>query len=228
MVNDKLRLDMVLKQSQINRSAYINCHFLQNAESATKGLNILLNQIEAEGADVAILVHQDMYFRDGWIETVKEKLMQLPDSWMLAGVIGKDMDGLICGQFHDMRIPANFDTSHVHTFPQAACCFDEAVIFVNLGSKFRFDETMDGWDLYGTLGVLQAWMAGGTCWVIDSFCEHYCTRSFKWYPDDLFCKNYKWLHDKYERMMRVDSTALGLPRDGKVRFETSAAPGEIG
>jgi hypothetical protein len=221
MVNDPMRLDMVLKQSQIVRSAYINCHFVQNPESATKGLNALLDKIDAEGADVAILVHQDMYFRNGWIEKVKIKLAELPDSWVVAGIIGKDMDGLVCGQFHDMRIPLDFDTSHIHTFPQAACCFDEAVIMVHMASKFRFDESMDGFDLYGTLCVLQAWEMRGTAWIIDAYAEHFCMRPFTWNPDDLFCTNYKRLYDKYKNI-RVDSTALGLPVDGKVRFETSA------
>lgn len=225
MVNDPLRLDMVLKQSQIPRSEYTNFHFIQNPESAAKGLNFLLDKIEAEGSDVAILVHQDMYFRAGWIEKVKIKLSQLPDSWVVAGIIGKDMDGLICGQFHDRRIPLDFDTSGVHTFPQAACCFDECVIMVHMASKFRFDETLTGFDLYGTLCVLQAWEMGGSAWVIDAYAEHYCMRPFTWNPDDLFVQNYKMLYDRYKNI-RVDSTALGLPPDGKVRFETSASPEE--
>ena len=225
MVNDPLRLDMVLKQSQIPRSEYVNFHFIQNPESATKGLNFLLDKIDAEGSDVAILVHQDMYFSAGWIEKVKIKLAELPDSWVVAGIIGKDMDGLICGQFHDMRIPLDFDTSHVHTFPQAACCFDECVIMVNMASRFRFDESFEGFDLYGTLCVLEAWEMGGTAWVIDAYAEHYCMRPFSWHPDDLFVQNYKRLYDRFKNI-RVDSTALGLPPDGRVRFETSAAIGE--
>ena len=222
MVNDLLRLDMVLKQSQIPRSAYTNFHFIQNPESATKGLNSLLDKIEAEGADVAILVHQDMYFRNGWIEKVKIKLAELPDSWVVAGIIGKDMDGLICGQFHDMRIPLDFDTAHMHKFPQAACCLDECVIMVHMASKFRFDESFEGFDLYGTLCVLQAWEMSGTAWVFDAYAEHYCMSPFTWHPDDLFIDNYKWLHDRYEKMMRVDSTAIQAPAGG-IRFETSAA-----
>ena len=225
MVNDRLRLDMVLQKSQIPRSAYNNFYFIENPESAAKGLNALLDKVEADGADVAILVHQDMYFRNGWIELVKTKLAELPDSWVVAGIIGKDMDGLICGLFHDMRIPQDFNTSNVHTFPQAACCFDECVIMVHMASKYRFDESFEGFDLYGTLCVLETWEMGGTAWVIDAYAEHYCMRPFTWHPDQLFIDNYKLLHDRYEKMMRVDSTALGAPPDG-IRFETSAAPFE--
>jgi hypothetical protein len=150
MVNDPLRVNMVLQQSEIQGSL----HYIQNPESATKGLNKLLDIIEKEGADLGILTHQDMFYRAGWIEQVREQISKLPDSWVVAGIIGKDMKGLVAGQFHDMRIPLHFNTRHVHAFPQPACCFDECTIIVNIKKGFRFDETLDGFDLYGTLCVL--------------------------------------------------------------------------
>jgi hypothetical protein len=220
MVNDPLRLDMVLKQSQFPRET--RCHTINDPESATKGLNLLLGKIEKDGADIAVLTHQDMFYRSGWLAQVKKQIAMLPDSWVVAGVIGKDMNGIICGQFHDMRIPQDFNTKHIHEFPQPACCMDECCIIVNMKKGFRFDETMDGFDLYGTLCVLETWERGGTAWIIDAYAEHFCMRPFTWYPEDLFVTNYKWLYDKFTGI-RVDSTALGLPEDGKVIFETSAA-----
>jgi hypothetical protein len=226
LVNDTLRLDMVLKRSQIQGSM----NYVQNAESATKGLNILLDKAENEGADICCLVHQDVYLRSGWIDQVKSQIKLLPDSWVVAGVIGKDASGLICGKFHDMRIPDYFDTSDIHTFPHPACCFDEAVIIVNMKSGFRFDETLTGFDLYGTLCVLQTWEMGGQAFVIDAFCEHYCLRSFKWFPCETFRKNYKMLHDRFNEKWKVDSTALGLSPDAEEKLEqlkefmTSAGP----
>jgi len=229
IVNDLMRLDMVLKQSQIDPS--IQCHTVLNPESATKGLNKLLDTIEHTGADVACLVHQDMYFRSGWVEKVQSQLKLLPSDWAVAGVIGKDKNGLICGKFHDMRIPDHFDTSDIHTFPHPACCFDEAVIIVNLKTGFRFDESLDSFDLYGTLCVLQSWEMGKSAWIIDAFCEHYCTRSFQWFPSERFRQNYKWLFDRFSGM-KLDSTALGLSPDATERLEqmkafmTSAEPFE--
>lgn len=227
MVNDPLRLDMVLKQSQIPKN--IRCHRLDNPESATKGLNLLIERIEASGSDVAILAHQDMYFRRGWIEQVESQIAKLPDSWIVAGIIGKDANGIICGKFHDMRVPLDFDTSDIHEFPHPAICFDEAVLIINLKSGFRFDESLTGFDLYGTLCVLQAWEMGGTAWVIDAPAEHYCMRSFGWAPDALFIQNYKMLWDRFSERWPVDSTALGMSADPDERevqkkaFMTSAA-----
>ncbi len=235
LVNHWARFDMALRQSEISGQV----HYLENSESATKGLNKLLTIIEAEGADVAALVHQDMSFRQTWISQIKEQISVLPESWMIAGIIGKDMQGRICGTFQDMRIPQIFNTTDIHTFPQAACCLDECCIFVNLKKGFRFDESLDGFDLYGTLAVLQTWEMGGTAWIIDSgacgvivetkhgrmkvdiaFAQHHCTRPFTWFPDEQFQRNFKWLHDRFLNATRLDTTVIGVPED--MRFETSA------
>lgn len=229
MINDPQRFSMVLRQSQVNSPLM----FVQNPESATKGLNILLEKAENESADICVLCHQDVYFRAGWVDQMRSQIKLLPESWIVCGVIGKDASGLICGKFHDMRIPDHFNTSDIHTFPHEACCFDEAVIVVNMKKGFRFDETLAGFDLYGTLCVLQTWEMMGTAFVVDAFCEHYCMRPFTWSPSEQFCKNYKWLHDRYSGQWKLDSTALGLSPDATERLEqirafmTSAAPEEL-
>jgi hypothetical protein len=207
LVNDMMRLDMCLKQSDLPGTVTI----ILNPESATVGLNKLLSIMAAEGADVAVLLHQDMYIRNGWMQQVEEQIALLPPDWVVAGIIGKDMEGNICGKFHDMRIAPVFNTSDIHTFPQAASCFDECCIIVNLQSGFRFDETLAGFDLYGTLAVLQAWEMGGTAWVIDAFAEHYCMRPFSWFPDKDFQARFKWLHERFPNALKIDSTVLGVP-----------------
>ena len=222
MVNDAMRLNMVLQQSQLSNE---KLHYVTNPESATRGLNYLLDKADRESADIAVLVHQDVYFRHGWLELVRAQIKLLPENWLSCGVIGKDMTGRICGKFWDHRIPLTFDTSNIHTFPHPACCFDEAVIIINLKHGFRFDESYEGFDLYGTMIVLEGWDRGLSSWVIECMTDHYCMRSFDWHPSDTFCKNYKRMYDKFQGI-RVDSTALGLPPDGEVRFETSAAPEE--
>ncbi len=226
LINDQVRFDMVLRQSQIEGSL----NYIHNAESATKGLNILLDKAEKEGADVAVLCHQDMYFRSGWVDQVRYQISMLSDDWIVCGVIGKDARGVVCGKFHDMRIPFHFDTSDIHSFPHPACCFDECVIIVNLKKGFRFDESLDGFDLYGTLCVLQTWEMNGTAWVIDAYSEHYCLRPFTWFPPEEFRERYKMLHDRFSAKWKLDSTALGLSPDAEERLEqlrefmTSAAP----
>lgn len=207
LVNDMMRLDMCLKQSALPGKM----NFFYSPESATKGLNRLLDAMDMEGADIGILTHQDMCYRQGWLDLVKKQIALLPDSWVVAGIIGKDLNGKICGRFHDMRIAPIWDTSDIHTFPHPASCFDECCIIVNMKKDFRFDEQLEGFDLYGTMAVLQAREMGGTAWIIDAFAEHYCMRPFTWVPDALFCQNFKWLHNTYPNAARIDSTAIGVP-----------------
>ena len=214
--NDAHRLNTVFCKSDLPGEL----HYYMMPESATKGLNVLLETMEKEGADVAVLAHHDMYFRNGWLQKMKAQIAKLPDSWVCAGIIGKDMQGRMCGKLHDMRIVDVINTSSIHEFPQEACCFDECVIIINMKKGFRFDEVLDGFDLYGTLCVLQTWEMGGTAWIIDAFAEHYCMRQFSWFPDDDFKRRYKWLYDRYqEKFENVDSTVFV----NKPRFETSAA-----
>ena len=213
LVNDLMRLDMCLRQSQLDPT--IPCHTIKMPDSATKGLNRLLGVIEKDGADVAILTHQDMFYRKGWLKKAEMELAKLPDSWIVAGIVGKCREGLICGKFHDMRVPLVFNTESLHTFPQEASCFDECCIFVNMKKGFRFNERLSGFDLYGTLCVLQAWEMGGTAWIIDAFAEHYCMRPFTWYPDKQFEASFKWLHERFTEAHRIDTTVLGVPMKGK-------------
>jgi radical SAM superfamily enzyme YgiQ (UPF0313 family) len=202
LVNDPVRLDMVLRQSEIDGKMY----FIKEPALATSGLNKLLDLMQNSSIEVAILAHQDMFFRQGWIDMVKEQLEKLPENWVVAGIIGKDKNGNVCGRLHDMRMPYAFDSDH--TFPAEASCFDECCIIVNLKSKFRFDEQLSGFHLYGTLAALQAEEMGGTAWIIDAFAEHYCMRPFPWHPGDDFYKNLDWIKHRFPKAARIDSTVL--------------------
>lgn len=221
LVNDHIRLDMCLRRSELDPDIPVRCHY--NPISAVDGYNKILDVIEQDGSDVAVLVHQDMYFRNGWLAQVEGQLALLPESWIVAGIVGKCMEGKICGKFHDMRIPLIFNTEGHHTFPQPASCFDECVILVNMKKKFRFDTGLTGFDLYGTMAACQAWEMGGTAWIIDAYAEHYCMRPFNWFPDKNFEAMFKWLHERFPNAPRIDTTVLGVPeKPGPARYDKTA------
>lgn len=211
MVNDKQRVNQVLSQSQFPPST--RCHSIGDPDSAAKGINKLLDTIEeSDHPDIAIITHQDMYYDQNWLFHIREQIKLLPDDWMVAGIIGKDLRGRICGHLHDTRIPLKFYTNDIHSFPQEACCFDECCIIIRMDIGFRFQEWLDGFDLYGTLAVLQAEAAGGSAWILDAFASHHCMRPFTWHPDELFCKNFKELHKKFPDARRIDSTVIGVDK----------------
>ncbi len=216
LVNDPIRLGMVLLESELDGKIY----FIKEPTSATSGLNKLLDLMRNEELDVAVLVHQDMFFRNKWDELLKVRLNQLPEDWIVAGIIGKDKNKLMCGRLHDHRMPFSFNTEH--KLPVVASCFDECCIIVNLKSQFRFDERLEGFDLYGSLAVLQAEEMGGSAWIIDAWAEHYCLRPFPWRPEEDFFKRVDWLKKRFPNK-RVDSTAFGFY--GNV-FNPGENPGE--
>jgi hypothetical protein len=215
MVNNENRFDMVLKQSELKG---FPLEIITYPDSATRGLNKLLDRMEAKGIEIAVLSHQDVFFRSYWINQMREQIELLPDNWIVAGVIGKDMDGKICGKMQDMRMPIAFNTSHWE--PQPASCFDEVIIIVNMKSGFRFDESLPGFDLYGTLAVCQAWEMGGSAWIISAFVEHYCSRSFEWFPNRDFEESFLWLHKRFSKGVaeRIDTTVLGV-HDSLPRYD---------
>lgn len=202
MVNDAKRLGLILKNSSISQYP---CFTVFDPKSATKGLNILLDIIDKEGAKIGILTHQDMFYREGWIHNVKEQIAKLPDDWVIAGIVGKDEDGVLCGRFHDMSTPLWIVSEH--EFPARCSCIDECTIIVNMKSGFRFEEELEGFDLYGTYACLRA-NEMGSAWILDAWAEHYCSRFHgEWEPNQIFMKMWKWIYDRFPDQV-LDSTVL--------------------
>jgi hypothetical protein len=129
----------------------------------------------------------------------------LPENWVIAGIVGKDEKGVLCGRFHDMSTPLWIVSDH--DFPVQCSCIDECTIIVNMKTGFRFDEALEGWDLYGTYACLRA-QEMGTAWIIDAWAEHYCTRFHsEWEPCAVFMKMWEWLYNRFPSKY-LDSTVL--------------------
>lgn len=189
--NDRRKFETILKRSFLESVVIFAKH---NPESATKGLSAALDNIEKEDGDIAILAHQDIFFPPRWQKRFTEEISKLPDSWIVAGVWGIDKDGKYCGAICDRRTPGTNTTEH--EFPVEAVALDECCLIVNMKSGFRFDEGLEGFDLYGTYAVLRA-QEMGTAWIINCPPEHYAQRSFDWKPDDGFMKMWKWLKGRF-------------------------------
>lgn len=202
MINNIKRFDLILKGSSIEGSP---CFTIYDPETATKGLNTLLDTIEKSGAEIGVLTHQDMFYQHQWLPAVKDQLSKLPSDWVIAGIVGKDEKGKLCGNFHDMSSPLWIVSGH--EFPVKCSCIDECTIIVNMKSGFRFDEALLGFDLYGTYACLRA-NEIGSAWIIDAWAEHYCTRFFgQWEPGPVFMDVWKWLYDRFPGK-RLESTVL--------------------
>jgi len=202
MINDMKRFDLILKGSNIEGC---QCFTIFDPDTATKGLNTLLDIIDKSGAEIGILTHQDMYYKQHWLPQVREQLKKLPEDWVIAGIVGKDEKGILCGRFHDMSSPLWIISEH--EFPVRCSCIDECTIIVNMKSGFRFEEELIGFDLYGTYACLRA-NEMGSAWIIDAWAEHYCSRFWNsWEPDKTFMKMWKWIYNRFPGK-RLESTVL--------------------
>jgi len=47
-----------------------------------------------------------------WVEEVKAQIALLPEDWVIAGIVGKDEQGVLCGKFHDMSSPLWIVSEH--------------------------------------------------------------------------------------------------------------------
>ncbi len=199
--NNIKRLDLILMKSNIGN---IPCFTVFDPETATQGLNTLLDTIDKSGATIGILTHSDMHYKQHWLPQFQKQIEKLPKDWVIAGIVGKDEDGKLCGRFHDMSSPLWIVSDH--KFPVRCSCIDECTIIVNMKSGFRFEE-MEGFDLYGTYACLRA-NEIGSAWIIDAWAEHYCTRFFgQWEPNATFKKMWNWIYNRFPEK-RLESTVL--------------------
>ena len=187
--NDPSILKRILMFSDLNGATV----YQSEKDTATEGWNELLEKAEGE-ADIAVLCHHDMYFPPKWLDTLKEKISELPDSWIVAGFFGINEDGDFCGKIHDRRIPLPVKTEH--ELPMQGIAIDGCALVFNLAKGFRY-EPMPGFDLYDVYAVLRAKEMGGTAWIIDCLPEHYATRPFNWKPGELYMKNWNWLKTRF-------------------------------
>ncbi len=202
MYNNAKRLELILKNSNIGD---VPCFTIYDPETATKGLNKLLDIIEKSGAEIGILTHNDMFYREHWLPQVQDQLKKLPEDWVIAGIVGKDETGELCGTFHDMSTPLWIVSKH--EYPVRCSCIDECTIIVNMKTGFRFEEELIGFDLYGTYACLRA-NEMGSAWLIEAWAEHYCSRFWgQWEPDQVFMDMWKWLYNRFPGK-RLESTVL--------------------
>lgn len=174
-------LNRVFLQSNLHENYVgISSHPFPSKEGySAEAFNQLLSEGEKVGAGISIICHDDIFFPDGWFDRLQEKLLELPDTWVIAGLYGYDEEGRQCGHIHDMRVPRSWKTDHA--FPVSAPFADGCCHIYNTKKHFRYD---DGEVVYwpDTYAFLRA-REMGTTWIIDCPVEHYCTRSFNYVPE---------------------------------------------
>lgn len=128
--------------------------------------------IQRAKTDLLVFVHQDMYFPDGWIETVQQAIQELEKkdpNWGVIGVWGAidDMQrvGYLCWT-GDLGWEEPFDGA------KEVVSLDEVVLIFRKSSGLVFDEHLPGWHLYGADICVEAKQLGRKSYAISAFCVH--------------------------------------------------------
>ncbi|MFG0257216.1 MAG: glycosyltransferase [Phycisphaerales bacterium JB043] len=143
-VNDHAMLDSTLRQSRLVGSGGAEIIVKEGYPSAAMAYNEALDETHA---DIAILVHQDVYLPEPWEHQLREALASSPDTPVL-GVFGIDSDRAFHGRVWSQGLGAELDFGVEQ--PRAVESLDELVLIVRARSGVRFDSDLPGYHLYGT------------------------------------------------------------------------------
>ena len=177
-----------------------NLEFIMNSRSATEGMNKLLKKCSK--VDVVAIVHQDVILPFDWVGKTKQLLNDLPADWGVAGIWGARLvDGRQdpIGRIADTRLSKLSPDGHVWKgqMPCIIDSLDEVCLIFNMETEFRFEERLEGFDLYGTYACLRMREMGYEAYVIDNAVMHNTSRPMKWMPDEKFLSSWGWLKERF-------------------------------
>ena len=213
-VNDEASLALNLARSPMIASGRVPLHVERGAPSAAAAYN---RGMDATDAPVLLLVHQDVYFPEGWEDRLAAAIAAVeavdPD-WGVIGAYGVDAARAGWGRLWSSSIGGPMGRRAERPVPVES--LDELLIVMRREAGLRFDEDPPLWHLYGTDIVQAARAAGAGAWVADLPVVH--NDSFHGRLGADFAAGYhhvrrKWQHRLPLRtsVLQVDRWGLGLP-----------------
>ncbi|MEO7299876.1 MAG: glycosyltransferase [Verrucomicrobiota bacterium] len=128
--------------------------------------------IQKTSADILVFAHQDMYFPEGWIDSVIQALEYLSvhdPNWGVLGVWGalnsEDRAGYLYWT-------GGLGMENPFSEPTQVSTLDEVVLITRKSSGLLFDNNLPGYHLYGTDLCLEAACRGMKSYAISAFCIH--------------------------------------------------------
>jgi len=183
---------------------------MRGYRSAASAYNVALNQVSA---DVAVLVHQDVYLPSGWAELVRQRIAELdqvdPD-WAVVGLFGATASGEHVGRIWCGA--AKRELGSKLSSPQPVVSIDEVVIILRLSAGLRFDEQLPGFHLYGTDIAQIALAQQRGVYVIDAPVVHNTKK-----PGSLrgsYFKAFRYMARKWRKRLPIPTVVVSLTRWG--------------
>jgi hypothetical protein len=213
-VNDEASLALNLARSPMIASGAVPLHVERGAPSAAAAYN---RGIDATDAPVLLLVHQDVYFPEGWEDRLAAAIAAveaLDPGWGVIGAYGMDAGQAGHGRLWSSSVGGPMGTPADPPVPAES--LDELLIVMRRDAGLRFDEDPPLWHLYGTDIVQAARAAGAGAWVADLPLVHNDGFHGRLGPD--FAAGYHHVRRKWRArlplrtpVVRIDRWGLGLP-----------------
>lgn len=213
-VNDEESLARNLARSPMIASGAVPLRVERGAPSAAAAYN---RGIAATDAPVLLLVHQDVYFPEGFEDRLAAAIAAVEARdplWGVIGAYGVDADGAGHGRLWSSSVGGLMGRPADPPVPVES--LDELLLVMRRGAGLLFDEDPPLWHLYGTDIVQAARAAGAGAWAADLPLVHNDGFHGRLGPD--FAAGYHHVRRKWRRrlpirtpVVRVDRWGLGLP-----------------
>ena len=165
--------------------------------------------IEQASTDLLVLVHQDIYLPENWIQRVQsavEQLAQTCPDWGVLGCCGIQTSGKHVGYIYDGAW--NRVLGEPFEGGLEVESLDEAVLIIRKSSGLRFDPSLEGFHMYGADVCLQAQSRGKKCYAIGAFCIHN-TNPYRMLPLH-FWKGYLAMRRKWKAQLPIKTTCTEI------------------
>lgn len=205
--NNESVLKSNLLRSEDLRGAEVEIE--RNPSSATRGLNAAMERLRPR-VDLIVLVHQDVFLPEGWVQRLLMEIERLPEDWGVIGSFGFSEGRGTCGRVWSTG--QGRELGRKLKSPQPAISLDELLLVVRAESGLRFDENLDGFHLYATDLVLMAALQKLPSFVVDLPVVHN-SRALFWL-DRSYRRAQQFLRRKYPDVLPISSMIIPVDRFG--------------
>ena len=202
--NDGVLRSCLLKSPDVRSASEII--FQRGYASAASAYN---RALEKAKADLVIFAHQDVYFPDGWLDSLRRTLDLLSHTdpyWGVLGVWGGVRKGRLPGYMYWTGV--NGIAGKPFSGLREVRSLDEVVLILRKSSGLRFDERLSGYHCYGTDICLESNRQGRKCYVFPGFCVHN-TNVYGMLPAD-FWKGYLFLRNKWKSELPLHAPCIDV------------------
>ncbi len=151
------------------------------------------------------LLHQDVYLPVGWLDIVKEKILNLHDKdWGVLGVAGvtlknNNTEKHYLGHVRDRGC----EWGKAEGLPAEVDTLDELLLIIKNDGRLSFDPGT-GNHFYGADICTQARIQGKKCYAIDAYCHHNSIHGSELPPG--FWESCNYMKKKYKDMLPIGTT----------------------